>query len=42
MVQLIHRTILQMDILIDYKTINIGKDGEEKTYDVIDMVIFLM
>ena len=29
-----------MDILIDYNTINIGKDGEEKTYDVIDMVFF--
>ena len=30
-----------MDILIDYKTIILGKDGEKKNSYVIDMVVFI-
>ena len=41
MVQQLIRAVLRMDILIDYKTIILGKDGEEKNSDVINMVVFI-
>ena len=41
MVQQLPRAVLRMDILIDYKTIILGKDGEEKNSDVINMVVFI-
>ena len=41
MVQQLFRAVLRMDILIDYKTIILGKDGEEKNSDVINMVVFI-
>ena len=41
MVQQLLRAVLRMDILIDYKTIILGKDGEEKNSNVINMVVFI-
>ena len=39
MVEHLLRAVLRMDILIDYETIILSKDGEEKNSDVINMVV---